>query len=358
MQHQPESDCPGIRLIQDRAVWDRLADSHPNRHLLQTWAWGELKSQHGWQAERLALLDGDEAVAGAQVLSRAIGRLFPIAYVPKGPMVDWTNAPQVTALLTAVRDFCRRQRCAFIKIEPPIRSDDRLLRHLTALGFRPSRWAVQPPRTILVDLALPEEHILAAMKQKTRYNIRLAHRKGVSVRQGTSADIGTFFNLMIRTGQRDSFSIHDRQYYSDAFLLYQPERCALLLAEVTGKPVAGLMVFAHPPVAYYLFGASSDDARELMPNYLLQWEAMRWARRHACNIYDLWGVPDQDEETMESRVGKLDATGQGLWGVYRFKRGFGGRVVRDVGAFDFVLNPPLFWAYNRLMSIRGRHGGV
>ena len=127
-----------------------------------------------------------------------------------------------------------------------------------------------------------------------------------------------------------------------------------MLAELRGQPVAGLIVLAHGTTAYYLFGASSNVHREKMPTYLLQWEAIRWAKSCGCQDYDLWGIPDADEETLEAKFAAHGQDSLGLWGVYRFKRGFGGRVTRAVGAFDFVYNRPLYWVY-RLWMAR-RHG--
>ena len=347
-----------VRPVRDRAVWDRLASTHPAGHLLQSWAWGELKARYGWQVERLALFAGEEPIAGAQVLFRSVMKMFQIAYVPKGPMVNWATPEQTALLLDGLHQCCRQRWCAFLKLEPAALANGFLADQLVDLGFRESPFTVQPPRTILVDLSPTEEEILAGMKQKTRYNVRLAKRKGVTVRQGSTADLGTFYHLMQLTGKRDTFGIHSQAYYESAYELFGADQRALLVAEVEGEAVADLMVFAHPPGAYYLFGASSDSYRNLMPTYLLQWEAMRWAKEHDCLTYDMWGVPDVDEGAMESKFSELGATGSGLWGVYRFKRGFGGQVVRDIGAFDFVYNRPLYWTYTQVMARRQNEDSV
>ena len=337
--------------IVTRELWDAFIAGHPAGHLLQTWAWGELKARFGWRAIRLALVNEGRIQAGAQVLFRPVPPAFSLAYVPKGPLVDWSNPFQVSALLAGLGRLCRSRRSVFLKIEPHA-GDDVLLREAIARHRAlVSGLTVQPPRTILVDLTPGEETILAAMKQKTRYNIRLAGRKGVAVRPATADDLPTFHRLSQLTGQRDRFGVHSLDYFRAAFELFAPNR-ALLLAEVEGEPVAGLMVFAHGCTAYYLFGASSDAHREKMPAYLLQWEAMRWARARGCLCYDLWGVPDADEATLEVHFAAHGEESRGLWGVYRFKRGFGGRVTRAVGAFDFVYNRPLYWAYRQWMARR------
>jgi lipid II:glycine glycyltransferase (peptidoglycan interpeptide bridge formation enzyme) len=180
------------------------------------------------------------------------------------------------------------------------------------------------------------------MKQKTRYNIRLAEKKGVTTRLGTAADLPAFHGIMQVTGQRDRFGIHALAYYHAAYELFAPAQVALIVAEFEGKPLAGVMVFAWGETAAYLYGASSDEERQRMPAYAAQWAAMRWARAKGCTIYDLWGIPDAPEEELEAQfTGRTDA----LWPVYRFKRGFGGEIRRVVGAADRVYNPLLHRLY-------------
>jgi lipid II:glycine glycyltransferase (peptidoglycan interpeptide bridge formation enzyme) len=218
---------------------------------------------------------------------------------------------------------------------------------MTADGWpRRSPHNIQPPRTILVELRGSEDEILARMKQKTRYNIRLAEKKGVTVRAWE--DLDGFHKMLLTTGGRDEFGVHSLDYYRRAYELFHPAGMAeLLVAEYEGRPLAALMVFAHGKRAWYVYGASNDEERNRMPAYLLQWEAMRWARRRGCEEYDLWGVPDEEEAALEAG---FETRQDGLWGVYRFKRGFGGRLKRAVQAIDRVYNPLLYRLYSLLMS--------
>ena len=194
---------------------------------------------------------------------------------------------------------------------------------------------------MIVDLQGEEDEILARMRQKCRYNIRLAEKKGVSVRAWD--DIGAFHQMVVTTGERDGFAVHSAEYYRRAHELFRPTGMSeLLVAEFEGRPLAALMVFARGPRAWYVYGGSSDTERERMPNYLLQWEAMRWAKSRGGEAYDLWGVPDEDEGTLEAG---FSTRNDGLWGVYRFKRGFNGRLRRAVQAMDRVYNPLLYRAY-------------
>jgi lipid II:glycine glycyltransferase (peptidoglycan interpeptide bridge formation enzyme) len=199
---------------------------------------------------------------------------------------------------------------------------------LRSLQFHPVQ-AIQPARTILLDITPDEQTLLARMKEKWRYNVRLAGRKGVQVRIAqTAEDVQAWYALLQTTGERDQFGIHTLDYYVQAWkLLAEQEQAVLLLAEYEGQLLAGIFVtlFAHE--AIYLYGASSNEHRNRMPNYLLQWEAIRWSRQRGALRYDLWGIPETDDKD------------EAMAGVYRFKRGWGGRVVSFAGCFERVYHP-------------------
>jgi len=335
----------------EQLAWDELVAATPRGHLLQSWAWGELKARFGWRVRRVS-----SGGALAQVLFRSLpGGLGSIAYVPKGPLVDFGDAGTCRALLDAIRSLARKERAICLKIEPDLEDAPALAGRLQALGFHPSSQVIQPRRTILVDLSADRDELLQRMKQKTRYNVRLAARRGVTVCAGSEADLLSFYDLMETTAQRDGFGIHTRAYYEAAHQLFVAAgRGQLLLAEYEGRLLAGLVVFGlcgGSGTACYMYGASSDEHRNLMPTYLLQWEAMLWAREHGFREYDLWGVPDEDEATLEAGFTERD---DGLWGVYRFKRGFGGRLVRTAGAWDLVYAPLRYRLYSAAVAWRER----
>ena len=307
-------------------------------HLLQTAAWGELKAAYGWSVERVQVQN-----RSLQVLLRHFPLGLTMAYVPMGP------APgELRHLLPALDDLCRRHQAFALKIEPDERDDPGFSADLAEQGFRQSAHEIQPRRTLIVDLRGSEDEILARMHQKTRYNIRLADRKGVSVHPWQ--DLDAFGRMMLETAGRDSFGAHVPAYYRKAYELFHPSAaCELLVAEFEGEPLAALMVFAHGTRAWYLYGASKAKERNRMPTYLLQWEAMLWARRAGCASYDLWGVPDADKDTLEAQFTKRS---DGLWGVYRFKRGFGGQLVRGIGAWDRPYRRTIYRLYRILTSLR------
>jgi peptidoglycan pentaglycine glycine transferase (the first glycine) len=343
-----------VHLSITSGTWDAFVTGHPSSHILQTSSWGALKSQFGWKDQRVGLAHKNQLVAGAQMLTRRLpAGLGRLAYVPKGPLVDWQDEAQVTAMMTTLDRAARAQGAIALTIEPELSDESAHRERLQTLGFAPSPLgSVQPRRTIVVDIAPDEDTILAAMKQKTRYNVRLAGRKEVAVRESTEADLPAFHALMAVTGERDTFGVHTPAYYEAAYHLFAPRGWArLLLAEVEGKAVAAAMIFALPPRSWYFYGASSNEHREKMPTYLLQWEAIRWAKSLGCTTYDLYGVPDQDEEFLEAQFMQRS---DGLWGVYRFKRGFGGKLVRSVGAWDRIYTPLRYRLYRLLLRIRNR----
>lgn len=314
--------------------WNHFLSQHPNAHLLQTGEWGELKSAFGWQAIRI--VSGN---VGVQILFRKLPLGFTVGYIPKAN-VDRSLWSEIDAV-------CKQHHAIFLKLEPD--SWDDVQPKTLNVKLETSPHNIQPPRTIIVDIKSDEDKTLAKMKQKTRYNIRLAEKKGVTVRAWD--DIKAFHKMMLVTGGRDGFGIHSFEYYQRAYELLQPKGLGeMLVAEYEGKPLAALFVARNGNHAYYLYGASTDEERNRMPTYLLQWEAMKWAKARGCEEYDLWGVPDEDETTLEENFQTRHA---GLWGVYRFKRGFGGEVKRAAQAMDRVYNPLLYWAYTKYISSGG-----
>ncbi len=329
--------------------WSEFLGRHPEVHFLQSAEWGELKSAFGWEVTRIVV-----GKAGVQLLFRRLPLGLAFGYLAK-PMrqVCVGEGEEVKQLWEEVDAICRARQAVFLKVEPDVWEQDRLRVEFPGpyAVFR-SPYAIQPPRTIVVDLRGSEEAILARMKQKTRYNIRLAGKKGVAVRPWE--DLEAFHRMMEITGRRDGFGVHSAAYYRRAYELFRPKQMIeLLVAELDGQPLAALMVFARGRRAWYVYGASTDEHRNRMPTYLLQWEAMCWARARGAEEYDLWGVPDEEEAVLEAQ---FETRRDGLWGVYRFKRGFGGALRRAKQAVDRVYRPGWYRLY--LWGMRAWRGGL
>lgn len=354
-------------------LWNRLIAPLSGAHILQTWEWGAVKSVYGWVPEYCAWVvqndqilladqppdDPDQVIAAALILRRSqtIGGVrlpLKVLYSPKGPLLrNWGDARLRQRVLEDLSGIARRDGAVFIKIDPDVRTgvgvpgtpssvEDQTGRSVVAdlqrYGWQFSGEQVQFRNTVLIDLRRSEESILAQMKQKARYNIRLAERKGVHVREGTPADIDLLYHMYIETADRDGFIIRDAGYYRQVWTTFiQADLAKPLIAEVEGTPIGAVISFFFAQKAWYLYGMSTDLHREKMPNYLLQWEAICTAKRKGCHTYDLWGAPNDFNDS------------DPLWGVYRFKEGLGGEVVHHIGAWDLPLRPALYSLYTRTL---------
>ncbi len=350
-----------VILVDEAQRWNETLLHLSAPHLLQTWEWGEIKAQTGWAATRAVWPGATDAapLAAASFLLRRINRLpWGVAYVPKGPVTDWLDLAAAQAAVAGIETLARQSRALFVKIDPDVDPDtaagQAVVRLLRSRGWRPSAEQIQFRNTALLDVTLDDEALLAAMKPKWRYNIRLAERRGVTVRVGSVDDLAAFYTLYVETGGRDGFIVRPFEYYAATWRRFMQPAAArapwaeLLLAEVAGDTVAGLMLFGFGGTAWYLYGASSERQRSAMPNHLLQWTAMQRARGRGCTTYDLWGAPDVLDES------------DGMWGVWRFKEGFGAQFAPHIGAWDFPVQPLLYRLYTEAMPrvldvMRGRH---
>lgn len=331
-----------MKPIIDRAEWRQLLLALPSPHLLQSWTWGELKESFGWRAARMGwTAESGNPVAAAQLLVRTRAGGLKLAYCPKGPTLDWSQADRRLEVLSGLLDEARRRGAFMLKIDPEVPYEagpgHEVERELRAAGWRRSQDKVQFRNTLVLDLRLEEEALLANMKQKWRYNVRLAGRKGVRVRRGGLEDLDLLYRMYAETARRDGFVIRTRQYYHQAWRSFTEQSLAQpLIAEVDGQPVAGQVIYRYGKTAWYLYGMSTNLHREKMPNHLLHWEAIRWAKGQGCETYDFVGAPEELNEE------------DPMWGVYRFKLGFGGRFVETVGEWDYPIRPQVYRVYQRV----------
>jgi peptidoglycan pentaglycine glycine transferase (the first glycine) len=341
---QPDSPS-ALESVADPAAWDRFVAESQKPHIFQSWAWGEIKAGMGWRPYRLALKRDGQWRAGLSVLERdfpVIGRRF--FYASRGPVVSAGWTPEdLRALFSHVEQLARSRRAVFLKLDPDVSQDsDWLSSYLAQAKFAAAPEAggfsgIQPRCVFRLDIAPSEDDLLKAMDQKTRYNIRLAEKKGVVIRPvQEQSDLDTFYRILVETARRDGFLIRPLRYFADiAEHLGSRGQARYFLAEADGRAIAGALLLTIGPVAWYAYGASANQDRHLMPNHLMQWTLIRWAKDHGCRLYDFRAVPcDISSE-------------HPLYGLFRFKKGFGGTLTKFIGEFDRVYNPWIYRAWTR-----------
>jgi peptidoglycan pentaglycine glycine transferase (the first glycine) len=310
--------------------WSPLSESEwdaavlaGNGHFLQSWRWGEFKSRFGWGIERVSVADNTGA-ALAQILFRSRGPIS-VGYIPRGPVIPAVHASVSAEMMRNVDQAAKRHRALYTLVESdrPLPFSGTYKRH----GFVMGPEHIQPARTVKVAL-LDDEPLLAQMRQNTRYSVRLAIRRGVEVvRCGDDYDAGDFYTLLLETADRNRFGIHDERYYRE-FLEIFGDDALCIFARYDDKLAAALIAAKHGTEAIYMYGASSSQHRAHGAAFLLQFEAMKWARGAGCQRYDLWGIPAVDPETMGDTHDTVASSRGDDWrGLYRFKTGFGGDIV-------------------------------
>jgi lipid II:glycine glycyltransferase (peptidoglycan interpeptide bridge formation enzyme) len=324
--------------------WNTFVLNHPRGHFLQLAQWGEQKAAYDWSYDRVLLTENDEIIAGAQLLFRPLPmKLGTMAYLPYGGYV--TDDSQWDTLWEAIHSCAQKHHAAFLKWEPGFFFAD----NPEKWGFAESPQCIQPPRTVMIDVTGDDDEIQKRMNQGTRRNIRKAYKNDIRYFEAPPDDLAKFTELMSITGERNEFGIHEPAYYELMYKLFVPDHAALILAEHEGDLLAANLVVSVGDIAVYLEGASSNEKRNFMAAYGVQWEAIKWAQKRGCKYYDMWGVPDKEQEILEAQFQDRD---DGLWGVYRFKRGWGGEIIRSAGAWDFVYNSVVYMVYKAVLKMR------
>ncbi len=329
--------------------WNETVNQFSKAHFLLSEEWAEIKGAVGWQPIPIIWEDEKKDLAAcALVLEKRI-RIGPvnlpyaILYAPKGPLLDWENEKLVTQVFADLEGLAIKRKSIFIKIDPDVQlgriaaqdedlkiniKGEKIKQLLQNRKWQFSHDQIQFKNTVLIDLSNDLERIQGEMKPKTRYNIRLAAKKGVTVRTAEINELPVIYKIYAQTAIRDGFTIRNEQYYLNVWKKFiSSGLCDVLVAEIDGEITAGLILFYFGENAYYVYGMSTNTHRNLMSTYLIQWEAILRAKQRGKRIYDLWGAPD------------VLAESDSMWGVYRFKRGLGGEFISTLGAWDFVGRP-------------------
>jgi lipid II:glycine glycyltransferase (peptidoglycan interpeptide bridge formation enzyme) len=331
--------------FEQERLFNHYVASHPNGGVLQTTNWGRLKAGHGWEYYPLAAEDKGKILASALILIKDLSPLpLKLAYSPRGPVFSSPEA--LAAIWQGGASFCRSKGAVVWKMDPPLRKDNSHWSELaskldlvpidTGLDFG----GTQPRFVMTLDLGPSCEELLGNMKSKTRYNIRYAQRKEVVVtRVKEKALMDEFYKLLEETAQRDRFTIRSSSYFYTLWdELMEHKLAHLFLARHEGELLAGAILFILNNRAWYVYGASSNNKRNLQAATLIQWEMIRFAKSQGCRVYDFRGVS-----------GNLDPD-HPLYGLYRFKEGFGAQLVEYVGEYDLPLAKGGYFLWQRLLQ--------
>ena len=323
----------------DRQRWDDFVSSVKGSDILQSYEWGEFKSGLGWDHFIIAVEDGGDIKAGISVLSRKL----PLArknlfYAPRGPVVDLSRGELVDALIDGVCVEAALRNAIALKIDPEIEEGNiDAVNILKARGFVRKKKQVQPRTTSFIDLTKSLDELLAGFEEKTRYNIRLSEKKGVRIREASNEEgIEIFYKIYRETCRRDVFLIHPKSYYLKLKGALIDRRMAnVFIADFQGQPIAALFAFRFGSRVWYMYGASSNEFRNVMPNHALHWHLIKWAKEKGLKVYDLWGAP-------------LDpAADHPLFGVFRFKKGFNGESKSWIGAYDLPFDDLTYTLFDK-----------
>lgn len=334
----------------EKERYNQFIIKHPKGHFLQLWEWGQVKRGMGWEPLPLIIEEDGEIKAAMLILKRALplpGFKKCIFYSPRGPIVDHERMELCSVLFEGARKVAKDHGAIFLKIDPDVPVGNTAYMHmLKECGFRRNETGldfegVQPGFVFRLDIHPSEEELLNNMHSKTRYNIRLAQKKGVQIRTAKNKeDLRKFYTVLVETAERDHFLIRGYEYFEMIWEEMLSNGWAeIFLAEWEDKTIAATLALITGEKTWYLYGASSNQYRNVMPNYLIQWEMIRWAKQRGCTLYDFRGVS-----------GDLDESNP-LYGLYKFKKGFNGEFTEFVGDWDTVYSSFFYFLWTRALPL-------
>jgi lipid II:glycine glycyltransferase (peptidoglycan interpeptide bridge formation enzyme) len=323
----------------DRQKWDDFVSSQKEPQILQSFEWGQFKAKSGWEHFVVAIEQNGEIKAGISILSRKLP-IFnkTLFYAPRGPIAD---ANLIDPLIDGVCVEAALKNAIALKIDPEVEgSNQSLINILKDRGFIQRKKQIQPRTTYFVDLNKDADSLLMGFEEKTRYNIRLAEKKCVKVYEdSTISGVEIFYKMYQETCKRDTFMIHPKSYYLKLKeYLIDRGMANIFIAKFREIPIASVFIFRFGSRVWYMYGASLNEYRNVMPNYALHWHVIKWAKEKGYKLYDLWGIPSNPKE------------GHPLYGVYRFKKGFNGELRSWVGVYDLPFDKIAYHLFDKGMA--------
>ncbi len=344
-----------MKLVDENNIekYNEFLKKHNRCNFQQSIEWGKVKAQ-SWKNEIVLAEDKNENIIGSiSVLIRKIPIFGYLMYSSRGPVCNIHDEKVLKQLTEGLKELAKKYNAFVLKIEPDIKSEDKEFREIvTELGYGIKDNAknfseeIQPRYVFRLDIKdKTENEIFEAFQQKTRYNIRLATKKGVIVKEGKREDLKDFHEIMKITGKRDNFIIRPLEYFQK---MYDElgEHAKLLMAYYEDKPISGIFNIDYGNKVWYLYGASSNEHRNLMPNYLLQWEGIKYAIKEHKDIYDFRGVSGVIDETHPQ------------YGLYRFKKGFNAEFTEFIGEIYLNFKPIVYKMYKISEKIFKKARGI
>jgi len=322
----------GITENLTKEQWNNFVKSHPKGNVTQSWQWGEFVKQLGNKVWRLAIQDGTKILGAAQIIEYEIALGSSFFYCPGGPLLGGKGEE---LLIVKIRELASQTGAVFLRIEIDFDGGGQKKPQLLG-GFK------SPAQTLVLDLRPGESDILAQMKQKTRYNIRLAEKKGVKVREVDAREgVEIFYKLAKEMMSKNKVGFFPKSHYEKlGEVLGKEGLLKIFVGEFKGEPLAAIIVSFWGPRATYMHGASTDKLRELQASHLVQWEAIGEAKKMGCKQYDFWGIAVRSEKRKvksEKQEYKVDE-GHPWAGITRFKLGFGGKLESFYNPQDIVFS--------------------
>lgn len=302
------------------------------KSLLQSKIWAKIKQKVGWQCFE---------IDGVQILKKDLLAGKSFLYIPE---VGWQKIQPIKKFREKLDRLAKKENAIFARLEILVEESEDKINQIKKQGFQKAFEEIQPEDRQWIDLSQAEDEILAAMKPKGRYNIRLAIRKGVKVFQKTDKKaIDILYGLYAQTAKREDFAPRSKEYfYTLASELFPTHSAAVFVALYQGRPLAAILVTFYEKIASYLYGGSSSEHRELMAPYLAHWEAIRQAKKRGCKIYDLLAIAPEDQPAHK------------FAGLTRFKQQFGGKAIKLLGSWDRVYSRSLYLTFKALEKFRRR----
>lgn len=320
-----------VKEVDDKKIWEKFVQNFAGANFLQSWNWGEFHQVLGHQISRVGFFQAEKLVGVMQAIVEK-GKRATYLTVPGGPLINWEEDEVKGVFLEAIKRMAGEYKCSFVRVRPQMKNNETNNKMFIKFGFVMAPMHLHAQLTLKLDLSKTDEQLMAEMRKATRYEIRQAIKMGIIIEESTDPeDMNAFYDLQVSTSARQAFVPFSKKYLKEQFKAFvNDDQVVLFTAKYEGKILAQAMVIFYGQEADYHYGASSEEGRKYPGAYLIQWQAMKEARKRGLKYYDLWGIAPGDKPKHR------------FYGVSLFKRGFGGEEMEYLHARDLVISRPRY----------------